>query len=485
MMIKPITIKGLSILVSLVLLLSFSSSNLPAVLAEDTVQIKELNFVFLHGMGGNPCTLQRLSDWVTKHVSNYIYVYEQMHPGITIKVNMLSRCYPAYTDIATWANNLADSINSNFKDKDNLIVIGHSMGGKAALYAVANNVAGLADKISVVVTINSPVKNLGRYYAPGGGPVLNYCRTGLLGSDEGVCTSVTSYDSSADGKWVAENRHWLAFISAENAPLSPQFDRTGVDAWPRDMDDGIVPISAQYAEGADVVYYGEYAHSAIAASDDVAEFIANQTLRYLFGIPIDCCVFTSSGTFRHDADWLLGKDYWDDVVGEIIAATGTIQHSNESFTQWKKWEDTVGEIITGVQRSSSLVNQLSFPLFTSVKEIRWVTPGEPEDCRLYIRTGAAPRTTVKINWTVFKASLLPEGKKRAYYEVNITDGTPLVGITQIVWPSRDTRDLRLHIWSEAHSPFRWFSAEWRVYSLESRQKDIVNEFPVINSSVDN
>jgi hypothetical protein len=142
----------------------------------------------------------------------------------------------------------------------------------------------------------------------------------------------------------------------------------------------------------------------------------------------------------------------------------------------------VGEIIPQAQRSSSLVRQLSFPLLTSVKEIRWVTAGEPEDCRLYLRTGAAPRNAVEVNWTVYKALLLSDGTKRAYYEVSITDGTPLVGITQVLWSSRDTRDLRLQILSEAHSPFRWFTAEWRVYYKESRQKNIINEIPAISSS---
>jgi len=223
-----------------------------------------------------------------------------------------------------------------------------------------------------------------------------------------VCTSVTYYDASKDGAWVAENRHWLAFISGENAPISPQFDRAGVDGWPRDMDDGIVPISAMYADGADVFYYGEQGHSALGSSPDVADYLADQILRYIFGLPIECCALSLSGTFGHEADWLLGKDQWDEVVGEVIASSGTVRHTNESFTQWKQWEDIVGEIIPEVQRSSSLVRQLSFPLLTSIKEIRWVTPGEPEDCRLYLRTGAAPRTTVEVNWTVYKAPLLPE-----------------------------------------------------------------------------
>jgi pimeloyl-ACP methyl ester carboxylesterase len=470
----------LALVVALLLPQSVSGSS-PAI-TEDTVQIKELNFVLLHGMGGNPCTLQRLSDWITKRLSDYIYIYEQANPGITVKVNTIARCYPGYCDIDTWANNVAVDINKNFKDRDNLIIIGHSMGGKTALYAVAKNIGGLANKVSTVVTINSPIKSLGGYYAPGGGPVLNYCITGLLGSNEGVCTSLTNYDSSNDGKWVGKNRNWLAFISAENAPLSPQFDRSGVDTWPRDMDDGIVPISAQYANGADVIYYGEHGHSDFGTSDDTAESIANQTIGYLFGYPVDCCVFSRSSTFNHNADWLLGKDHWDEVVGEVIATTGILRHTNESFTQWKQWEDTVGEIIPEAQRSSSAVNQLSFPILTSVKEARWVTAGEPEDCRLYLRVGAAPRTTVEVNWVVYRAPLLPEGSKRSYYEVKITDGTPLVAVTQVAWSSKNKGDLRLRVWSEADSPFRWFTAEWRVYYYESRQRRIIDEIPIISST---
>jgi hypothetical protein len=473
--------KGFGVLVMVAILLPHNLSNAAPALTEGTTQIKELNFVFLHGMGGNPCTLQHLSDWITKRVSDYIYLYEEKNPGTKVKVNMMSRCYPGYCDIDKWANNIVESINTNFKDKDNLIIIGHSMGGKAALYAVAKNIGGLASKVSTVVTINSPIKNLGGYYAPGGGPVLKYCSTGLLGSDEGVCSSLTSYDSSDDGKWVAKNCHWMAFISAENAPLSTQFDRSGVDAWPRDMDDGIVPISAQYADGADVIYYGEQAHSALGTSDETAEFIANQIIRYLFGYPVDCCVFSRNNTFNQSADWLLGKDHWDQVVGEIVAASGILRHTNESFVQWKQWEDTVGEIIPEAQRSNSIVRQLSFPLLTSIKEARWITSNEPEDCRLYLRVGAAPRTTVEVNWAVYRSPLLPEGMKRAYYEVNITDGTPLVAITQVAWASKDNRDLRLRIRSEADSPFRWFDAEWRVYYYETRQKRIIDEIPAVSS----
>jgi len=445
--------------------------------ADKPPYVKELNFVFLHGMGGTTCSLQLLSDWVKKKASTYVYLYQHEHPDVKIVVNMLIRCYPGYTDIDTWADNITKSIDTHFAGRDNLILIGHSMGGKTALYTVAKNIDNMADRVSAVITINSPVKALKNYYPPVGGPPIDYCRTGLLGSDEGVCGSVINYDSSKDGKWVAENKHWLAFIAAENAPLSTQFDRAGVDAWPRDMDDGIVPISAQYAEGADVIYYGEYPHGAPGTSEEAAEFIADQTLRYLFGFPVERCVFSTSGNFEHEADWLLGKDVFIDEVGDIIASTGLVIHKNDSFTEWKEWGDVVGTRDSSSPRSRSVVQQVSFPFFTQVKQAFWFNSYDVQDCRLFLQTRAAPRSTVQVQYTVYRRPLLPQGSTRAYFEVSITDGTPLTTITNVVWSNKDPRDTGLRIQSEAHSPFRWFKAKWRVFKKETIVRNIVNEIP--------
>ena len=439
--------------------------------------VKEINLVFLHGMGGSPCSLQLLSDRIVARLPLYTPRYEQENPNTTIRVNTLIRCYPGYVDIQTWANNIADSIEKHFHGKDNLILIAHSMGGKAALYAVTHNIGGLANKVAVVVTINSPIKSLNRYHVPGGGPILDYCRTALLGSDQGICNSIDTYDSSQDGNWVGANKHWLAFISSERAPLSPQFDRAGVDTWPRYMDDSIVPISAQYSDGADIIYYGEYGHSDFGVTDEVAEYMADQILRYLFGRSIECCVFSRGGILEHTADWLLGTDYWNDIVGEVIASSGSLIHSNESYTRWQEWEDVVGESLPGDRKSSSRVRQVSLPLLTSIEEVRWFSSSNLEDFRLYLRTRAAPRSTVKVDWVVYQKGLLPVGTKRAYYEVEITNGTPLTGIRHASWGTDNPHDVRLRLWSEAQSPFRWFKAIWKVYHKESRTRNIIYEIP--------
>jgi len=423
--------------------------------------------------------MQLLADSIMEQLPAHILDYQLAYPDTEIQVDALLRCYPNDVDIKTWADNIADSIDKYLPDKQNLILIGHSMGGKAALYAVANNVGGLADKVAMVVTINSPIKSMQRYYIAGGASVLDYYQALGLLSDRGVISSVAYYDSSEDGRWVGAVKHWLAFISGEAAPFSEQFNVGGVDAMPRNMDDNIIPISAQYSDRADVVYYGEHSHNDFAASSKVAGFIAEQILRYLFGGEIECSVLVGSGTLEHKAGWVPGIDYWEDVVGEVLADSGRLWYWNESFTKWQEWEDVVGECPAEGKRSSYQVSQVRhFPFLAGIEESSWLSPDNPEDCRLYLRTRAAPRNYVQVDWSIYRRGLLPPGVKRDHYEVEIVTGTPLTNIRYVSWVTGDLRDPRLRISSEAESPFRWFRAEWRVYSKESRYRKVIDEILV-------
>jgi len=442
------------------------------------VRVKELNFVFLHGAGGTSCSLQLLADTIMEQVPAHISYYEQAHPGIKIQADSLLRCYPNDVDIKSWANNIAESINKHFPDKENLILIGHSMGGKVALYAVAHNISNLASKVAMVVTINSPIKSLDQYYITGGGSILDYCRARWLLATQGVCDSVAFYDSSQDGLRVASTKHWLAFISGEGAPLSEQFNVGGVDPMPRDIDDSTIPLSAQYSDGADAVYYGEHGHSDFGNLDEVAGFMADQILRYLFGGNIECSVFSRSGTFEHRADWLLGTDYWEDTVGEILASSGRLWHVNQSPTSWQEWQDRLGESLFDDKRSSYQIRLVrGFPFFTGIKEVRWFSPDNLKDSRLYLKTKAAPGDYLEVDWSIYRQGLLPEGSKRDHYEVKILTGTPLTKIERVSWAGDDPRDTRLKIRSEAESPFRWFKAEWKVYAKESRERKVISEIP--------
>ncbi len=457
----------------------------PARAAPDAAEkVKELNFVFLHGMGGNPCSFQALSDQITEVLPFFIARYQEEHPDVTVEVNMLTRCYPGYADIYTWSKSVTDSINEHFGDKDNLILVGHSMGGKTALFAAAHNIGFITERVAAVITINSPIKNLDQYYVPGGGPMLNYCRTTLLGSDEGVCDSLAFYDSSEDGLKVSRDKHWLAFVSSESAPLSPKYDRTGVDVWPRNMDDGVVPLSAQLSDGADVIYYGEYGHSDVSTIDKATWILANNILFYIFGFPIECSVLARSGTMEHEADWLLGTDRWSDIVGGTATANGTIVHTNPYFYKWQEWEDIVGSCEEGSERSYSHVHLASLPVITSIKQAQWVDTDNTADCRLAISSVAGPLTTVKVEWTVFSSGLFTEGHERTFYDVKIRRGTPLASISNVSWWQDDPLNPVIWVRSHAQSPFRWFEAEWSIYQRETRIVKIIDEIELKTAALD-
>jgi pimeloyl-ACP methyl ester carboxylesterase len=442
-------------------------------------QVIELNFVFLHGAGSSVCNFQLFTDILLEQITPYVEEYEEANPGIEIEVNILARCYPSDEDIETWAQNIAESIDEYLPGSDNIILIGHSAGGKAALYAVAHNVGGLADRVALVVTINSPIKSLDGYYVTGGGSVMDYCRARWLLSDQGICNSISYYDSSSDGSWVGSNIHWLAFISAESSPVSEQFNPGGIDAWPRDMDDSAIPISAQYASGADVVYYGEHGHSDFVTDEEVAGFMVEQILHYIFGGGVECSVFARGGSFEHRANWLLGTDYWEDIVGGILVSSGLLEHRNESFFAWQVWEDVVGGCPPGSERAYYVVNLVNpFLFFRNVQEVYWLSTDNTEDCRLYIRTLAAPRNEVVVEWSVYRLGLLPEGVERNHYEVEIVAGTPLTSIQDVEWLSDDPSNLLLQIWSRAERPLRWFQAQWRVYSTEILEISIIDELTV-------
>jgi pimeloyl-ACP methyl ester carboxylesterase len=220
--------KRLVLLITIALCLQLGFGSPAQAAPEEPPQVKELNFVFLHGAGGNACSFQLLADIINEQLPEYISAYEQVNPGTKVQFNTLLRCYPNDVDIKTWANNIAGSINKYLPNRQNLILIGHSMGGKAALYGVAQNIGHLAEKTALVVTINSPIKSLQNYYFAGGTSAMEYYRTLGVLSESGVSKSVVAYDSSQDGRLVAAEKHWLAFISAESAPLSKQFDVAGL-----------------------------------------------------------------------------------------------------------------------------------------------------------------------------------------------------------------------------------------------------------------
>jgi pimeloyl-ACP methyl ester carboxylesterase len=470
--------KLLSIAVAVVLCLQLGFSGSSAS-ASNGPTVKELNFVFLHGAGGNPCGPQLLADSILEQIPDYINKYQQANPGVEVKVDMMNRCYPSDVDVETWAANIADSIDKHFAGRGNLILIGHSMGGKSALYSVAHNVGNIADKTAMVVTINTPVKPLNNYQLVGGGAFSDFCRARwLLQPDGGICDCVGSYDSSEDGKWVSQNKHWLAFISAESSPLSPQFDYGGFDPYPRDMDDGALPISAMYADSADVIYYGEHGHSDFTLIPEVADPMASQILNYIFGNTVHCSVLERDGGWQHKAGFLLGTDVWIDTVGDVLGNSNALNHWNPTLIGWQEWKDTVDyappTYENQLRSRFEVSSKGSAPFFARLVEARWLSPDDPSDCRLYVTTKAAPQNYIQVSWNIYVQGQLPEGKQRDHYEMEIVAGTAMASIDDADWQTPNPRDLKVSVTSRAERPFRWYQATYRVYSQEPRQRDVIS-----------
>ena len=470
--------KIILILLAAMLCLGIGLGNMAAINAASDSLSKQLNFVFLHGMNGNSGAMQMLADSISDRIPAYVLNYQSSHSGADIQTDLLNRNYPNNVDIETWAKNMADAINQRFAGKKNLVLIGHSMGGKTALYAVSHNIGNLADKVAMVVTINSPIRSLVSYYYLGGDTALDFWGAQMFASDKGVLQSLVYYDSAADGQWVGSHKHWLAFVSSESSPLSPQFDTRGIDPLPRVMDDRIVPISCQYADGADVVYYGEYGHSDFSDSQAVSGYMSDQILGYIFGNKVDCASLSRSGSIEHKSGLWPGTDRWQDTVGGVLAATGTISHFNDSYFKWQSWADTVGQASLSETRSSFQTTAVnSSPVFSGITQAEWNDENNPRDGLVDIKTRAAPRSSVKADWNIYQPGLLPAGTQRDHYEIELETGAQLTSITNVSWESSDTRDLRLQISSEAQKPFRWFRAQWRVYYKVSRQPDVIDNLP--------
>ncbi|HTY82117.1 MAG TPA: alpha/beta hydrolase [Dehalococcoidales bacterium] len=465
----------LALIICLVVGISFVGGGVRAE-STNTAAVKKLNFVFLHGAAGNASDMQLLSDAIEKQSPDYFSLYAQSHPGVSVELDYLLRSYPNNVDLLTWATNIADAINTHFSGRNDLILVGHSMGGKAALFAVAHNIGGIANRVAAVVTINTPVKALNDYFIAGNGSASNYCSLRWLSTDVGVCSSLGNYDSSSDGAIVAASKHWLAFISSENAPLSPQFDYGGLDGYPRNMDDGLVPIDAQYTDAADAVYYGQYIHGAIETQSNVAQFIADRILRYIFGGVMMCSSPTGrSGTFEHKAGILPIKYEWNDTFGDVQGGNGTILHQNSSWIHNQSWEDVVGgDCPPGYVRSQYGIDVSgTLPFVDKVKKQSWFSDSAT-DGRLFIASQAFARTHVKIEWGYTQHQLLPDGVSRERYEIEVTAGTSEAGVSNAAWISEDQRDTRIVVQSQAEGPFRWFDAEWKIFQLKPVQRNIID-----------
>nr|MBC8273378.1 hypothetical protein [Chloroflexota bacterium] len=154
--------------------------------------------------------------------------------------------------------------------------------------------------------------------------------------------------------------------------------------------------------------------------------------------------------------------------------------------EWQEWEDVVEYYPPTYEKDKrsryEVSRARSSGILTSV-EASWVEPDNPEDCCFCVRTRAAPRNYVQVDWDIYRRQLLPMDVERDHYEVEIVAGTPLAGVRSVSWATDDPRDLRLEIGSWAERPFRWLEAEWRVYYKENRQRKVIDEIPALPEGI--
>jgi len=244
----------------------------------------------------------------------------------------------------------------------------------------------------------------------------------------------------------------------------------------------LVPISAQYAPGGDVVYYGDHGHSAFVSNAEVAGVLADDILRYIFGDSIRISIPGYDQGVEHHAGWFPFTYRWDDLIGETGRTSGNISHTNPSFFKWQEWEDII-DYAPNNSRSSFTTSRISIPFLTAVKEVRWWNSDDPNDSRLYIKTRAAPRTTVRVEWNVLQYVSLPPDVSRDHYEIEVTGGVALAEIRRAFWLSDNVSDPRVQIGSQAEGPFHWFTCNVKVFFQREQQRKLIDGFSVQKSAV--
>jgi pimeloyl-ACP methyl ester carboxylesterase len=225
-----------------------------------------VDVVFLHGWGSSGQRMSVLAEEIAPRLSR---------SGYTIRPWIWS--LPSTVGLDQWADHIRAHIASRLpQDADKIVLIGHSMGGKAAIHAVYSDQA-LSRRVPLIITLNTPYAAL----APYQGGIEAFCKIrgdfwpGGVPADQGVCASL-AYRS------VAEEVVPLTLRGVTVVSFRSSRDRClPVDLYPGLPDDGVVPIEAQTANGAVRVDYGSYCHWECLDRREVARLVADLAVPYI------------------------------------------------------------------------------------------------------------------------------------------------------------------------------------------------------------
>lgn len=334
----------------------------------------KFNILFLHGMPETPNVLDPLKEKLEILFAEKDFLINSWYPHL-----------PDAESVDVWAENIADEINKWSPDGQ-IVIIGLSMGGKAALHAVADDSYGIQEKIDIVITINSPIKKFQHFYNSFFGyfypkPIIPLMATELMGYEkpDGL-HDVIFFDSTDEADWIAQEKRLLTFYSGEHHPADPLYDDDLGDMFPRVIDDGTVPTPAQYTDYSDSVYYGVHQHEAVfrdlsigGARDCIAENIS----RYLLGEPVNFSVLIDSGV---------------------------ISHRTNPFTQDNSWTDSI-RVDTADEKRNQFMVQIkkgTCSFKAGVSDVYWETD-EHSDTNLIIHSYALlPFTNIVFQWQIFE-----------------------------------------------------------------------------------
>lgn len=277
-----------------------------------------IHIMFLHGMPETPDVLMPLK--------------ERINSLFTSKDIILDFWYPHLSDTESaevWASNIADEIQK-WDPSGKIVLIGLSMGGKSAVHLTAHEKYGVQDWIDSVITINTPLKSFNNFFNAYTGyhypqiflPLVGKSLMGYETPDGFI--DIVTFDSSEEANWIASEKQLLCFISGEPNPTHPLFDDVRGEMFPRVMDDGAVPLPAQYTSKANVVYYGFKQHEAVFRDLEEAgscDIIASTIVDFLLGLSIErsCEVFNGS--------LIVGRKHWFDE-DEFTISLGNTKELN-------------------------------------------------------------------------------------------------------------------------------------------------------------
>ncbi len=336
--------------------------------------LSEFNILFLHGMPETPNVLVPLKEQL-----------EIMFAEKNITMNSWYPHLPDAESVHIWAGNIADEINE-WSPTGQIIIIGLSMGGKAALHAVADASYGIQDKVDTVITINSPIKQFQQYYNSFFGycypkPIIPLMATELMGyAKPDGSLDVIFVDSTDEANWVAQEKQLLTFTSGEHLPADSLFDDDLGDIFPRVIDDGTVPSPAQYTNYSDTVYYGICQHESVfrdLSTDGARDRIAENISQYLQGKPITRSVLRDSGMISHRAHLLFRNNTWTDSISFVPMN----EARNHVMIQIKKG---------------------TCPFKSGISDVYWSTE-DSMDTELIIQSYAMfPFTDILFQWQIFE-----------------------------------------------------------------------------------